>query len=355
MGANMKLAVPGKIALRLLPPITRKVIRIFCTLLLLLSVAGSAIAAPEKKGRQISHDDLFSITFPTENNGWTCGRWGTVLYTADGGITWSRQETGTDYTLTSISFVDLQHGWAVGDEGTIIHTADGGNTWKQQKSPVPFFLMGVQFVTPKNGWIVTERTHILSTEDGGENWKVQFKQDDFILKSISFCDPLNGWAAGEYGLIYHTKDGGKSWVKEAGSFVISETTGIVQGEDQLFNIAAITPQIAWAVGIDGRVVRTVDGGKTWKSVNVPVPKNSLFCIAINKTGTVAIGGKCAFIWSADGGTTWSTPEFKPAITYGWLYGLTNRGASGFVAVGLEGAIYLYNPGKTSALWQRTNY
>ncbi|MCX5831914.1 MAG: YCF48-related protein [Deltaproteobacteria bacterium] len=351
----MKLVAPGKFVLTLLTPKTRKVVSVFGILLLLFSFVWGALASPDKKGPQISRDDLFSVTFPTENNGWACGRWGTVLRTDDSGKTWSRQETGTDYTLTSISFVDLQHGWAIGDEGTIIHTADGGKTWNAQISPVPFFLMAVQFVTPSKGWIVTERTHILSTEDGGKHWNIQFKKDDYILKSVSFCDPLNGWAAGEYGLIYHTKDGGKTWVKEAGSFTISERTGMVEGEDQLFRITAVTPQIAWAVGIDGRVAKTVDGGKNWKDVKVPVPKNSLFCIATNKTGTIAIGGKRAFVWSVDGGATWNKPEFKPAFTYGWLYGLTSRGASGFTAVGGEGAIYRHDGGKASALWQRSNY
>jgi photosystem II stability/assembly factor-like uncharacterized protein len=311
------------------------------------------VVSGEEKQKAHGKDDLFSVTFVNDKEGWSCGRWGTVLHTTDGGKIWIRQATGTDYTLSAIHFVDPGHGWAVGDEGTIIHTADGGTTWNAQKSPVPFFLMGVQFVTPSKGWIVTERTHILTTDDGGKNWKIQFKNDDYILKSVSFCDPLNGWAAGEYGLIYHTKDGGKTWVKEAGSFTISESTGMVEGEDQLFSIAAVTPHIAWAVGIDGHVTKTINGGKTWKRVKVPAPKNSLFCIAASKTGTVAIGGKRTFIWSVDGGITWKTPDFKPPITYGWLYGLTNRGASGFVAVGWEGAIY--QGGNTSASWQRADY
>lgn len=360
LGFFFSFFLARNIFLNLLLPLTglkpgNKTIKVFCTLLLLVAVTSISLASPEKKGRLVSNDDLFSVTFPTENSGWACGRWGTVLRSDDGGNTWNRQKTGTDFTLTSIYFVDLQHGWAVGDEGTIIHTADGGKTWNLQKSPVHFFLMGVQFVTPSKGWIVTERTHILSTEDGGKNWNIQFKKDDYILKSVSFCDSFNGWAAGEYGLIYHTKDGGKTWIKEAGSFTISSSTGMVEGEDQLFRIVAVTPQTAWAVGIDGRVVKTVDGGKAWKEVKVPVPKNSLFCIAINNSGTVAIGGKRAFVWSVDGGTTWKSPEFKPAFTYGWLYGLTSRGASGFVAVGGGGAIYRHDGGKSSAFWQRSNY
>jgi photosystem II stability/assembly factor-like uncharacterized protein len=326
---------------------------IFITLLLFCLTMINVFAAP-LTGQKV-WDDLFSVSFPTESEGWACGRWGTVLHSVDGGKTWARQETGTDYTLSSVSFVDAKHGWAVGDEGTIIHTSDGGKTWKKQKSPVPFFLMGVQFVTPMKGWIVTERTHILNTEDGGSTWKVQFKEDDFIFKAVSFCDDLNGWVVGEYGLIYHTKDGGKTWIKQAGSLTISDSTGKIEGGDQLFGVVAINPEVAWAVGIDGKVVRTTDRGKTWKNVSVPVPKNPLFCIAASRAGTIMIGGKRTFIWSADGGITWKVPDFIPAITYGWLYGLTHHGESGFVAVGWGGAIYRNDDSKMLTSWQKVEY
>jgi hypothetical protein len=168
----------------------------------------SCTPVSQQKKQQGMSEDLLSVTFPTEKEGWACGRWGTVLHTADGGKTWRLQPSGTENTLVSIHFVDSQNGWAVGEEGAILHTADGGNTWEQQKSPVPFYLMKVYFVTPLKGWIVGERTHILSTVDGGKTWNIQFKDEDFILKSVSFCDELHGWAVGEYGYIYHTKNGG---------------------------------------------------------------------------------------------------------------------------------------------------
>lgn len=305
--------------------------------------------------QQKLYDDLFSVSFPDEKNGWACGRWGTVVHTPDAEKTWIRQDSGTDFTLSSIHFVDPQNGWAVGDEGTIIHTRDGGKTWVKQKSPVPFFHMKVYFVTPLKGWIVTEHTHILHTNDGGKTWNIQFKDKDFILKSISFCDPLHGWAVGEYGIIYHTKDGGAKWEKQAGFFKISEETSEVEGGTFLFDVVAIDPQTAWAAGIDGYIIKTTDGGKTWKEVATRAPKTHFFCIYSDKTGMVLIGGDSTFLSSSDHGKTWMTSEFKPPITYGWIYGLARRGDSGFVAVGWEGAIYLSNGKNPSTSWNRVFY
>jgi photosystem II stability/assembly factor-like uncharacterized protein len=314
----------------------------------------TSLGFQEKQREFRGRDDLFSVNFPTENHGWACGRWGTVLHTSDGGKSWSRQETGTDYTLSSVSFVDSKNGWIVGDEGTIIHTSDGGKTWKKQKSPVPFFLMAVQFVTPLKGWIVTERTHILATEDGGQTWKVQFSEDDFILKAVSFCDAENGWAVGEYGFVYNTKDGGKNWKKQSGFFRISEETGAVEGGDMLFGVMALNPRTAWAVGIDGYVSRTVDGGSTWTAVNIGAGKSPLFCVTGDKTGSVVVGGKRVFLFSGDNGIKWTKPSLEPSFPYGWIYGAARRGESGFSAVGQQGAIYL-NDVQSRGTWRRAQY
>ena len=305
----------------------------------------------QQKKQQKLYDDLFSVSFPTEKDGWACGRWGTVLHTSDGGKTWVRQNTGVDYSLSSIFFIDSKHGWAVGDVGTIIHTQDGGKNWDKQKSSVPFILMDVYFVTPVKGWIVTEQTHILYTDNGGKTWSIQFKDKDFILKAISFYDQLNGWAAGEYGYIYHTKNGGITWEKQAGQFEISANTGEPEGGNFLFDIVAIDSKTAWAVGIESYLIKTIDGGMTWQEVKLGVPKTHLFCVYADKTGRILIGGKGIFLSSTDGGKTWKNPTFVSPITYGWLYGLSRRGPSEFVAVGWEGSIYL----NTSNTWNRVLY
>lgn len=296
-------------------------------------------------------DDLFSVSFPNDKDGWACGRWGTILHTTDGGKSWVHQNSGTDYMLVSIHFVDQLHGCSVGEEGIIISTADGGKTWEKQESPVPFSLMDLYFETPLKGWIVTERTHILSTDDGGKTWIIQFKDEDFILKAISFADPLHGWVVGEYGYIYHTRDGGTTWEKQAGYFGISESTEEIEGGNFLFDVVAVDPQTAWAVGIDGYVIRTVDGGKNWQEAQTGAPRTHLFCIGTDKGDTILIGGNEVFLSSTDKGVTWQSPALEPPVTYGWLYGLARRGSFDFVAVGWEGAIYL----SASNTWHRVNY
>jgi len=328
----------------------KPIVSAFPVLFLIFLLVSEVTHAQQQKIRE---QDLFSVSFPTEQEGWACGRWGTVLHSEDGGQNWVRQDSGVDYTLSSISFSGPQNGWAVGEEGAIVHTKDGGKTWVKQKCPVKTFLMGVDFATEKKGWAVTEWTTILHTDDGGENWQVQFKGEDYILKSISFCDPLNGWAAGEYGYIYHTSDGGRTWEHQAGSFAFSEEAFELVGENTLFDLHAVDPKRAWAVGIDGQITKTLDGGATWEKVECDIEMSQLFGVCSDKQGNaIAIGGKSFIMSSSNSGQSFGIPKVDPPVIFGWIYGITRRGSKGFVAVGKDGWVYLSDSKGTS--WQRSN-
>lgn len=296
--------------------------------------------------------DLFSVTFPSETQGWACGRFGTILHGTEGGSKWTVQKSGTRRTLTQIHFVDIHKGWAVGDKGTILHTADGGQNWVKQESPVDLFLMGVHFVDAEKGWAVGERTTILHTADGGKTWQIQFSGEDYYLKRVSFCDDQNGWAVGEFGYTYHTVDGGANWVHQAGFFGISDETGRIEGDIFRFDVLAVDPMTAWVVGIDGYIRKTLDGGETWQAPTQAgsVPGQQIFAIA-SAQDRVYIGGNRLLLASSDGGQTFNEPDVQPPVKYGWIYDIGPRGNAGLVAVGKGGWIYLSDAAGNS--WQRS--
>ena len=304
----------------------------------------------EQEGKR--HDDLISVSFPTEDDGWACGRYGTILHTSDGGATWRPQSSGTTFTLSGICFVDTKNGWAVGNKGTILHTSDGGETWEKQESPIDYFHMDVVFLDAQKGFVASERTHILATNDGGKTWEIGFEDEDYILKSISFCDDQHGWVAGEFGHTYHTRDGGKTWVKQAGLYEMDWDTGFITGDNFLFDVVAVDPKTAWTVGILGTVKRTTDGGETWEEVPLGLPKVQLYSIASDGAGTMAIAGNGLCVISTDDGVEWQPAEFEPTIEYGWIYDLESLGEGRFAACGDEGVIYRKLPEKN---WTRIEY
>ncbi|MDP2365141.1 MAG: YCF48-related protein, partial [Ignavibacteria bacterium] len=89
-------------------------------------------------------ESLYGVNFTNLNNGWAVGSYGTIITTANGGATWTSQESRTGYDLSSVYFTDSNTGWAVGRNGTILHTTNGGATFieeeKIDKVPTEFLL-----------------------------------------------------------------------------------------------------------------------------------------------------------------------------------------------------------------------
>lgn len=186
-------------------------------------------------------DDLYAVTAVGAEHVWAAGYFGSILHSEDGGVTWERQDSGTQRSIYDISFADPLHGWAVGRRGFIIHTSDGGDTWTRQESPrrPPRHQFAVHAVSPEVAWTVGDWGSRYVTRDGGRTWEdlsflvsedhPTFKYltdeeletfysggkvyDDVYLNDVFFLDDQRGWIAAEYGLIYYTRDGGRTWDK----------------------------------------------------------------------------------------------------------------------------------------------
>ena len=106
---------------------------------------------------------LNGVWFIDANIGAIAGSEGTILRTADGGVTWTQQTSNTTADLIGIFFFDAQNGWAVGSKNTIMNTTDGGTTWTQQKtSTASDAIRAVVFTSLDSG---------LSAGSGGHIWK----------------------------------------------------------------------------------------------------------------------------------------------------------------------------------------
>ena len=208
---------------------------------------------------------VFSLQFANRERGHGAGDFGTMIHTEDGGRSWtvaqvppevklpeSAFDTGVDpgdINLYGMSYGDADHLWVVGEFGTIMASADGGLTFRQQHAPIETTLSGVHFVDARRGWAVGIDATILRTEDGGDTWTAQTAP-----VQRSFYDVVvrgqNGWIVGNSGTILKSTDGGGSWVVEP--------VPIQLAANWLRSVALTPTGRGMAVGAEGLVFR-LDG------------------------------------------------------------------------------------------------
>ena len=121
------------------------------------------------------------------------------------------------------------------------------------------------------------------------------------LLDIDFVDSTHGWAVGQDGTIIATSDGGETWYSQASGFELT-----IRGID------FIDPQTGWAVGHLGLILHTSDGGRTW-SVQGHETALGLNLIRVRfngpDTGWIITERGGFTLRTTDGGATWGRQFF----------------------------------------------
>ncbi len=110
---------------------------------------------------------------------------------------------------------------------------------------------------------------------------------------ISFTDTNIGTAVGSNGAIIRTTDGGENWIIQS-----SGTTSA------LLDVCIVNAFYGIAVGLNGTVIRTTNSGTTWVSKSSGIT-NALFSVSfINKNIGTAVGSNGSIIGTTEGGENW---------------------------------------------------
>ncbi|MBW2368135.1 MAG: photosystem I reaction center subunit IV [Deltaproteobacteria bacterium] len=89
---------------------------------------------------------------------------------------------------------------------------------------------------------VGERGHIVYSEDHGKSWIQADVPVSVTLTAVYFPNPEKGWAVGHEGVVLHTANGGKNWVKQLDGFQANELdvslyTGLVKDKETVLEKA----------------------------------------------------------------------------------------------------------------------
>jgi photosystem II stability/assembly factor-like uncharacterized protein len=323
----------------------RKLIRLSLIVWLTILLVGCRKApetevSPPPSSRFITSEDLLSVSSPDNSHVWIIGLNATILHSNDGGVHWVSQEIPNKTDLVSISFIDSKNGWAVGKHGTILHTTDGGNNWADESAGVETDkrLISAQFVDSKEGWIVGAYGTILHTESEGAIWEKQGWDEDRIYNDVFFIDSQRGWIVGEYGTILHTEDGGMNWEKQECKDIVPivDEVEYAPPTKSLYEVYFQNPEKGWAVGLDGVIIATEDGGKNWKRLKSPVDLTLFKVIVMDGKGW-AVGLRGSYVSSTNGGESWILNAAALPTKF-WLRGLAFSDQNHGWIVGSRGTI-----------------
>ena len=143
-------------------------------------------------------------------------------------------------------------------------------------------------------------------------WTLQNSQSGSWLTCVRIVDPDVAWAAGDSGTVIRTTNGGNSWIRVGeGTIGTTERLNIIDAIDS--NTAfVVTPFYSSSVT---SIYRTSDGGKSWKTV---FSQNGGFIHGLRMLSPYKgiaygdpVGGKWTILRTTDAGISWNRIDTEP--------------------------------------------
>ena len=241
-----------------------------------------------------------------------------VFRTANGGRSWSRlakriaPDRAHGGVWASCAFANPRIGWVMSSGGDVIHTRNAGNTWGQQRRAQASTDAGAAGLAALGrdralmGVNQSDATHLAGVGFGGAGWiplsEQPFWPSNPSIVGIAATNPNTFWIAVGSGEVFRSVDAGHTWASLnddvgpgslwAGGLTASGRTVIAFGADAGNRAAAVVTtdggdiwawsrmpagtipgihavdmlngQWGWAVTGGGRILRTVDGGRSWQ-------------------------------------------------------------------------------------------
>lgn len=302
--------------------------------------------------------------------------------------TWGQKPSGTSQELRSVNFVSEAEGWAAGANATLLHTTNGGDSWSAVATgadPAQGFSK-VGFLSQNAGFVASP-TLFGRTLNGGASWTVgSLPKSVLIAVNVSHNGffpqfPELFWTCGEgvfspsstttVGVIaiynvsatgalseaasivsaassslkyldMHILDSSGGWVVGASGLIATitlsnplpihfESSGTTQ---QLNAVQMLSFSSGWVVGNGGTILKYTGNGR-WVSQSSGTTANlrDVYFLDANRGWAVGDGG--TIVGTTDGGSTWSADVSGVSAD---LRGVHAASANVVFAVGAGGMI-----------------
>jgi photosystem II stability/assembly factor-like uncharacterized protein len=89
---------------------------------------------------------------------------------------------------------------------------------------------------------------------------------------------------------------------------------VVELRDRFYGVAMLRPEDVWAVGNDGKIVRSTDGGKIWAAQKSGTTKHLQSIAAWDDKDAVVVGNSGTILFTSDGGGQWRKAGLPASVT-----------------------------------------
>ena len=287
--------------------------------------------------RRVVRGDLFAVfTLPNTQKLWVVGRGGLILHSGDDGVTWVQQRPVVAAAEPEVASRRVGAAWSLLGTAVAQQAADTkgapANAAAQQPSADSPYSSGAaagpasaaptrpaQVAIPSPSGVSRKLAGALPEADQQAPVKRKAKaataaarasaraartaapapgiaavQAD--LKAVFFVDELVGWAVGDDGTILDTRDGGANWEAQKRSSAASLNSVQFNSDGKR----------GWVVGESGTILATRDGGASWAAQKSGSTAD-LASVIFNNDGRRgwAVGDGGTILATANGGVSWA--------------------------------------------------
>jgi|GEM_PF-2583416 len=168
---------------------------------------------------------------------------------------WTLINTGYPTNFNGVTYLDEDHLFAAGNDGKIYGSSDGGFTWSVAHTGS----VSLNALTTLNSsTVIAVGWDGLIIRYNGTDWSPIPSGTVNSLSGVSFGDEMTGYAVGQDGIILKSTDGGLTW-----------TNIRSQRGPWLSNVNALDPSNVATVSENGELLHSSDGGNNWTTLVIP--------------------------------------------------------------------------------------
>jgi photosystem II stability/assembly factor-like uncharacterized protein len=226
----------------------------------------------------------------------------TLLRTVDGGESWQAHATsGLPTPVSRLEMTGPNSAWAVADDG-LYRSGNGGGVWRSVVLPSDAYAYELYSMTTLDSrtlWFRHGNGYYLTT-DGGVHWSMQQVSSEYFYPSSLRRAGGATWLQYD-GRTYRSIDGGVSWEQVFGNEA-DESDG------SLTAAWFFDARNGLAIGRDGWLLETANGGRTWERRMLTNSVSYSFGrLQFNSASTGWMSGELGVSKTTDGGKTWWLP------------------------------------------------